>query len=182
MEDRVKRLKRFQNGSPIEIIETLLNSLDNFFNKREIDIAASSNLWLLVVLGIHAMALTISHGFVNKDGHEGFKYFLKNFVDTNEEGFNFSEISREIHEYRNIIAHRWLSDFGYKFGLDLEMTKGWEKRKEVIFLNPKLYYKAYNNVFAAGGRIWNYDKILSQDQLQEAKTRLLEKYTREVKK
>lgn len=176
IEDRTKRLKRFKNGPPIEIIETLLNSIDNFFNKREIDVAAYSNLWLLVILGIHAASLTISHGLFNKDGHEGFKHFLKTFVDSNEEGFNFSEISWEIHTYRNIVAHRWLSDFGYDFGLDFEMTKGWQKRGGVLYFNPKLYYQAYNNAFGAGGKIWQYDKLMTQEELEEAKERLLKKY------
>lgn len=176
MEDKAKRLKRFQNGSSVEIILTLLNSIANFFNNRELDIAASSNLWLLVILGIHAVALTISHGLFNKDGHDGFRLFLKNFMDTEEEGFNFSEISKEIHTYRNIVAHRWLSDFGYDFGLDFEMRKGWEKRGEVIYLNPKLYYEAYKNAFGRGGKIWDYDKLLTEEQAEKAKERLIEKY------
>jgi len=176
MEDRVKRLKRFQDGEPVEIIETLLNSIDNFFNIKEIDVAASSNLWLLVVLGIHAVALTISHGLFGKDGHKGFKFFLKSFVDAEEEGFKFSEISKEIHTYRNIVAHRWLSDFGYDFGLDFEMVKGWEKRDNIIYFNPKLYYEAYKRAFGAGGKIWQYSRLLSDEEAQEAKERLIEKY------
>lgn len=178
MEDRTKRLKRFQDGSPVEIIETLLNSLDNFFNRKELDVAASSNLWLLVILGIHAVALTISHGLFNKDGHNGFKLFLEKFMDTDNDGFKFSEISFEIHTYRNIIAHRWLSDFGYDFGMDFDMKKGWEKRDGVIYFNPKLYYEAYKNAFGAGGKIWDYDKLLTEEELEKAKERLLEKYKR----
>ena len=179
MEDRARRLKRFLDGEPLEIIETLLNSIDNFFNKREIDVAASSNLWLLVILGIHAVALTVSDGLFNKDGHKGFHFFLKSFVDTEKEGFNFSEISKEIHTYRNIIAHRWLSDFGYDFGFDYKMVKGWEKRGDTVYFNPRLYYEAYNKAFGAGGKIWQYDKLLSKEEAQKTKERLIKKYKNE---
>lgn len=177
MEDRNSRRKRFEENGPVEIIETLLNSIDNIFNYRQLDIAADKELWLLVILGVHAVALTISHGLFGKDGEKGFRFFLKNFVDTQEDGFNFSEIAKEIHQYRNIVAHRWLSDFGYEFGFDFEMEKGWEKRDGVTYFNPKLYYQSYKNAFRAGGRIWDYEELLTEEKLHKAKDRLLEKYS-----
>lgn len=73
-EDKAKRLARFQNGSPIEIIETILNSIANFYI-TEIDHAASSHLWLLVVLGIHSVVLTVSGGIFDKRGLTGFTFF-----------------------------------------------------------------------------------------------------------
>lgn len=176
MEDKSKRLKRFQDGTPIEIIDTLLNSIDNAFNKREMDVAAASNLWLLVILGIHAASLTISYGLFDKEGHKGFNHFLKTFIDDDRRGFNFSAVSWEIHRYRNIASHSWLSNFGYEFGLDLDMPRGWEKREKIVFINPKLYYKAYKNAFGMGGKIWQYEKLLTQEELNEAKVRLLTKY------
>ena len=78
MEDKQKRYKRLSEGSPVEIIETLLNSMDNFFN-REIDSAAGSELWYLVLLGDHAVALTISEGLFGEAGLSGFKIFLEKF-------------------------------------------------------------------------------------------------------
>src|SRR5258706_1579470 len=104
IEDKAKRLARFQNGSPIEIIETLLNSIANFYN-REIDQAANLRLWLLVVLGIHSVALTISEGIFDKKGLTGFTFFLENFIDEDKEGFKFSDIAHQIHNYRNVVSH-----------------------------------------------------------------------------
>lgn len=175
MEDKKARLKRFRNGPPVEIIETLLNSIDNFFN-NEIDVAAEANLWHLVILGDHAVALIIADGLFGKSGPDGFKLFLQYFVDTNKKGFNFSQIYRDIHAWRNAIAHQWLSFSGYRFGLDFKIPAGWEKRNGVTFFNPILYHKSFKSAFSAGGKIWDYDKILNDKELEEAKIRLLNKY------
>ena len=118
MEDKQKRYKRLSEGSPVEIIETLLNSMDNFFN-REIDSAAGSELWYLVLLGDHAVALTISEGLFGEAGLSGFKIFLEKFVDKDKSGYNFSVIAQDIHNWRNVIAHQWLSASGYSFGIDM---------------------------------------------------------------
>lgn len=175
MEDKQKRLARLTNGSPIEIIETLLNSMHNFF-MREIGVASDNNLLYLVMLGDHAVALTISEGLFGKAGLGGYKLFLEKFVDQDKEGFNFSEIAENIHNWRNVIAHQWLSSSGYDLGIDLDMKLGWEKRSGVIYFNPKLYHEAFNGAFNGGGKIWHYERILTEKQMQEAKERLLKKY------
>src|SRR5579872_5080707 len=176
IEDKAKRLARFQNGSPVEIIETLLNSIANFYN-GEIAQAADLRLWLLVVLGIHSVALTTSEGIFDKKGLTGFTFFLENFMDEDKEGFKFSDIAYQIHNYRNVVAHQWLSASGYDFGIDEGMTKGWEERDGVTYFNPKVYYETFkNSVFGRGGKIWDYKQLLTPEAMEAAKTRLLKKY------
>ena len=175
MENKAKRLLRFQQNPPIEIIETLLNSIDNHFN-REIEKVAEQEIWLFVMLGIHAVSLTITESIFNKRGLDGFKFFLENFIDKNEEGFIFSEIAEKIHNWRNIIAHQWLSTSGYDFGLDFDMPKGWENRGGITYFNPKLYYQAFKESFSSGGKIWKYSDLLSEEEAEQAKLRMLEKY------
>lgn len=177
MEDKTKRLNRFHSGPPIEIMETLLNSLDNYFN-REIAQAANSKLWTLVILGIHAVALTIAEGIFNKKGLTGFTFFLESFIDSSEEGCDFSTIAADIHTHRNVIAHQWLSVSGYKLGYDFGMKRGWEKREDVIFFNPTKYYELYKKAFSPGGKIWKYEQLLTQDNAEDSKKRLIEKYER----
>lgn len=176
MEDKQKRLARLSNGSPVEIIETLLNSMHNFF-MGEINQASADGLIYLVILGDHAMALTIAEGLFGKAGPTGYKLFLEKFIDQDKEGFNFSEISQDIHNWRNVIAHQWLSASGYDLGIDLDMKLGWQVREGITYFNPKLYHEAFNNAFAGGGKIWQYKKILTEEEMEKAKVRLLKKYT-----
>lgn len=175
MEDRSGRLARLSKGEPIEIIETLLNSMDNFFN-NQIDQVADLELWYLVIMGDHAVALTIASGLFGLEGEPGFHKYLEEFVDQDKEGYDFSSISKKIHNWRNVIAHRWLSDSAYEIGEDNVMEKGWEDRKGVTYLNLKLFHEAFKASFSRDGKIWNYGNIMTKAEMEEAKQRLLKQY------
>lgn len=54
-----KYLARFQRNSPFESIDTLLNSIVNYFN-NEIAITSDKYQTSLLFLGIHTAALTIN--------------------------------------------------------------------------------------------------------------------------
>lgn len=67
-ETKEARLKRFRDNSPKEIIEDLLTSIQNYFN-NEIKATLKdpdNRQTLLMLLGIHSVALTISHGFLTR--------------------------------------------------------------------------------------------------------------------
>ncbi|MEZ4104301.1 MAG: hypothetical protein R3B60_03365 [Candidatus Paceibacterota bacterium] len=171
------RIARFQDGHPIEIISTLLNSIDNHFN-NEIRLATENDHYQtsLLFLGIHAVSLTISEGLFNTQGEAGYKMFLENYIDGDTPDTKFSNIATEIHSWRNILAHQWLGVSGYDIGYDYEQEEGWIKRDDVVFINPKIYSDHYLNAFVAGGSIWDFDKRFTEDELQQIKERLLVKF------
>lgn len=178
-ETQERRLRRFENESPIEIIETLLNSINHFFNN---EIRATlhdpeSPQTSLLILGIHSVALTTVHGFFNQGGSRGYKLFLENFVDGATIDTKFSTIAEDIHEWRNVLPHRWLNVAGHQFSYDYTMPEGWKKDGDTILLNPNVYLKCYLDAFLSGGKIWRYSKILNTDaMMQEAKKRFISKY------
>lgn len=178
IEDKDKRRKRFEEGVPLEIIETLLNSVDNYFNRAQIAVAAEAKAWDLVFIGIHAAATTIGTGLFSDSPLTAYGQFLESFVDTDELGGDFSRIAKELHDWRNVLTHRWLSERGYGFGFDFEQKLGWREQDGVILLNPRLYHAAYQKAFAANGRIWKWGAILTQEQIETAKVRLLKQYYR----
>ncbi len=177
MEPLEKRTNRFQKGPPNEIIETLLNSIDNFFN-NEIRLTTEDDHYqtTLLFLGIHAVALTISDGFFNKTGLDGYKLFLESFVDGNTRDTQFSHIAKLIHKWRNIIAHQWLGVSGHKISYDYNMSLGWEVRNKVTFINPKIYRDCYLKAFSSEGSIWNYREMFTDEDLLLIKDRLLKKF------
>jgi hypothetical protein len=61
MEDADKRLKRLEDGPPLEIIETLLNSIHNFY-LRETSAAIKAGTWDLAFIGTHSVASIIGAG------------------------------------------------------------------------------------------------------------------------
>jgi hypothetical protein len=175
-EPQAQRLARLQSN-PIEAIETLLYSIDNYFN-NEIRITPDYVQTSLLFLGIHAAALTIGEVFFDNDPLNNYSDFLKIFVDGQTQDMQFSIVADEIHNWRNILAHQWLGSSGHKIEYDYSATLGWEKRGDVLVINPKIYCDKYLEAFAAGGRIWGYDAIFTPQQLTDIHVRIVNKYVR----
>lgn len=176
-ETKDKRLKRFQDGPPYEVIATLLNSVANFFN-NEIALTTQGDNYQssLLFLGVHSVALTVSEGLFNKTGQEGYKLFLEKFVDGDTPDTKFSTIAKSIHDWRNVLAHQWIGSIGHVIGYDYEMKLGWEIREETTFINPRIYAEQYLKAFGRGGKIWDWESMLTEVEQQEAKKKLIEKY------
>ncbi|MBI1862841.1 hypothetical protein HYS00_01835 [Candidatus Microgenomates bacterium] len=171
------RLARFQNNSPIESIETLLNSIDNYFN-NEIGAAPERYQTSLLFMGIHAVTLTISEVFWGLSGESGYKKFIETFVDGKTDDTRFSTVSNKIHNWRNVLAHQWLASSGYEIQYDYKMESGFVKDEDLLIVNPKIYCEYYLAAFSAGGKIWNYEKILTGAELESAKQRIISKFVR----
>jgi len=177
MEPVANRIGRFQNSHPIEIIDTLLNSIDNHFNNEiRLTVRSENYQTSLMFIGVHAVALTITEGFFNINGPDGYKKFLESYVDRDTPDTKFSHIADKIHSWRNILAHQWLGARGYDIGYDYEQEEGWVNRESVIFINPRIYCEQYLSAFEAGGSIWDYDKRFTEDEMQAIKERLLSKF------
>ncbi len=172
-----QRLKRFQSGVPIESIGTLMNSINNYFNK-EITEASRNRQTCLLFLGVHASILTISKILFNKEGLEGYKYFLEKFVDGETEDLKFSLIASRIHEWRNILAHQWLGRAGHDFGYNYDIQEGWKYESGVLYVNPQIYYDRYINVFFGDTSLWDFESYLSADEQEESKDRIIKKFAR----
>ncbi|MFH1956754.1 MAG: hypothetical protein ABIJ28_03850 [Patescibacteria group bacterium] len=172
-----KRLARFQNGSPIESIDTLLNSIANYFN-NEIIITPGKFQTSLLFLGIHAVALTISEIFWDLKGEFGYKKFLETFVDGDTKNTKFSFVAEKVHNWRNILAHQWLGSSGYHIQYNYGMSLGFELTGELLVINPKIYCDCYIKAFSAGGKIWEYNKLLNGLELDIAKQRIIDKFVR----
>lgn len=172
-ESRDHRLRRLQDGAPNEAILTLLNSISSFFN-NEISITPDNKQTSLLFLGIHASALTVAWALFGKSGRSGYRKFLEVFVDGETEDTKFSLIAGDIHDWRNILAHKWIGSLGHEIGYDYDMVCGWERRDGVLFINPRIYCEKYLEAFS--GKIWNYRSILSEAEQEQAKKRIVNKF------
>lgn len=175
MESRDERLKRFQEGEPAEAIETLLNSIDNYFN-NEISIAPQNYQTSLLFIGIHAVALTISESFFNVTGMKGYRMFLETFVDGESKDLRFSVIAQSLHNWRNVLAHQWIGSIGHHIEYSYVSELGWQNAGEKLIINPRIYYHQYIAGFAPDGRIWKYSRILNEEQLMGVKSRIIDKF------
>jgi len=176
MESKEDRLARFMQNPPIEAIDTLLNSISNFFN-NEISLTPENHQTSLLFLGIHAVALTISEAFWDKNGVIGYKLFLENFVDQPIDNLKFSLIAKDIHDWRNVLAHQWIGSIGHQISYDYFMVEGWKKTEDgILKINPKVYCDSYIKAFGRGGRIWKCGQTFTSGELEEIKLRIIKKY------
>lgn len=182
-ETKEHRLKRFTENGPYEVVDTvtcsmanhLVNELRTVFNNPQ------NYQTSLMFLGTHSIALTIAHGFWNKGGEDGYKLFLEHFIDGDTPDTKFSTVAGRIHEWRNVIAHRWINVAGHSFSYNFDMTEGWRVEDEFLLINPKIYLNQFIKAFGSGGKIYKYDKILTTDQMwEDAKQRFISKYVDEA--
>lgn len=175
IETKEQRLRRLKINPSEEAIETLLNSISNFFN-NEIGITPNNYQTSLLFLGTHAAALTISEAFFGKSGEEGYHRFLEAFVDGNSVDRKFSKISRTLHDWRNILAHQWIGSLGHSIEYDYKMPEGWKNEETRLIINPKIYCECYLSAFSASGRLWKYDSIFTEEERDNIKNRIIKKY------
>ncbi len=181
-ETREQRLNRFQQNGPIEVIETVIQSTANYFvnELRTVFDNPPNRQTTLMFLGTHAIALTIGYGLFGKNNFENYKLFLENFIDGDREDTTFSLVAPEIHEWRNILAHRWINVAGHSFAYDFDIPEGWKREDEFLIVNPQIYLKQFLETFGAGGRIYRYNKVLTSDEMYEAaKSRFISQYVEE---
>ena len=179
METFSQRLQRFQNNSPVEFIETILNSIHNC-RIPKLEIASKNQLSELLILGIHTSIETISENIFLQKGIDGFKFYLENFVDAEKDGFRFSEIAVELNDWRNIIAHQYISKLGHSFGYDYSISTGYNAENSIIILNPQIFFEQFKSAFENKSKtkrhIWDYKQSLTDDQITEAKEKFIAKF------
>lgn len=172
-----QRLDRFQRSST-EAIETLLNSIDNFFN-NELRLTVENEQTTLLFIGIHAVALTIAEALAGKGRLEGYRWFLETYVDGETEDTKFSTVAEKLHKWRNLLAHQWIGSLGHYIIYDYHLNKGWEWRDRSLAINPRIYRERYLTAFTAGGKIWRYNSLFTENEIAEAQARIVEKYRRQ---
>jgi len=100
----------------------------------------------------------------------------------NKDGFRFSEIADEINNWRNILAHQYISKLGHSFGYDYNIQVGYKIDDTVIILNPSILFEQFKCGFENGNKtkrhIWDYKQLLTQDQMNEAKIKFIQKFTK----
>ena len=172
-----KRLERFERNTPGEFILTLLNSIDNHYIPQLKNAVVNKQDHLLI-LGIHSIIETISEHIFLKPGKDGFKYYLENFVDIDKDGCRFSNIAKELNDWRNIIAHQFISKLGHFIIIDYLIDVGYPWNDETLHINPNVFFEQFDSAFSANGKIWDYDKFLSPDEMEKAKIKFIKQFKR----
>lgn len=157
----------------------LIFSIGKFLN-NEIRLTTQQNppQTSLMFMGTHGAILTVAEVLFNKKALAGYRKFLEEFMDEELDDRKFSLVAEQIHAWRNILVHGWISLRGHSMEYDYSMEKGHEVREGTLYINPKIYLRQYLNAFEANGKILNYIKRMSREDLKKAQEVIKQKYTR----
>ncbi len=169
------RLRRFVTGNVCEIPSYLLSAIASFV-LPEIRTAKDNKLDYIIFLSTHAVIQTVGEKIYGKKGESCTKFYLENFVDQLANDRKFSLISREIHEMRNVLAHQLVSGETHKIAFNYTISEGWKRDSDLLHINPEIYAEEFIGAFETGGRIWNYDRLISADELRLKKYYFLKDY------
>jgi hypothetical protein len=138
---------------------------------RELRFAKENRLYHCVYLITHAIVQIITENMFDLRGRDGTEFYLKNFVDGQPADRQFSLITDEIHEARNVMAHRVYSSLQQQVEYPQDdMAEGWRREAGVVYINPRTYAEAFQEALTRHAHIRAYRQ-------QSDEIRLIRKYT-----
>jgi hypothetical protein len=161
MESFEDRLRRFLNSTEEEIPLNLMLWGQNFL-LPQLRIAKQHLLDNLIFLGTHAFIQTFSEKVFGKTGLSATTFFLQNFLDGPNQDQQFSLIADELHEMRNVMAHKLFSSKTHTMVLDYGMSEGWKKALGVLRVNPMVYAEQFEAALD-GGRLWDWEQFTTKE-------------------
>ena len=160
MESFDNRLRRFL-GSEDEVPLTLILWAQNLL-LPQVRVAKEKRLDNLLFLSTHAFVQAFSEKALGKRGREGTNCFLRSFMDGPDPSNQFSQVSDELHEMRNVMAHQLFSSRTHDIALDYTMAEGWRRETALLRINPDIYADQF--VAAVdGGRLWRWRDVIARE-------------------
>ncbi len=161
MEPFRDRLRRFLSNED-EVPLTLLLWAQNFL-LPQVRVAKKNRLDNLIFLSTHAFIQTFSEKALGKRGRAATRYFQQSFMDEPVPSRQFSQVSDEIHEMRNVMAHQLFSSRTHDIALDYTMADGWRREQTLLRINPDVYAEQFI-VAVDGGRLWQWKNFVTHEQ------------------
>src|SRR5262249_23818597 len=119
----------------------------------------------LLFLGTHAVIQTVGQSIFGLEGLAATSFYLKHFVDGDAPDTTFSLIAEDLHDMRNVIAHQWFSRPLHDVAITYAIPEGWKAVGDTIHINPDIYAGRFLSGFEAGGSIWDYDVLVTDEVL-----------------
>jgi hypothetical protein len=143
-----QRLKRYADQPATDTLGWMTMMLQNY-HVVELRRAREGSLYHCVYLLAHSIIQTVSETMFGLVGLSGTRFFLERFADGATEDRKFSRIASEIHDVRNIIAHRGYSRMQHEVQYFIDdIPEGWRRERDgSLTINPALYSNQVEDVF-----------------------------------
>jgi hypothetical protein len=143
METFRAQLKRFLDAPPVEVLGTVVGTLQRDL-MPEIKTAVQDHSGYLVVLGTHAVIQLVAEKVFGMSGLAGTQFFLQKFVDDPTWPDRvFSTIHAEMHDLRSVVANLWLSAEDHNRIFDWYLPEGWQWQDDGLHINLRRYFEQF---------------------------------------
>ena len=156
--DRLCRFLAHEDEVPVTLLVWAQNSL-----LPQVRVAIANRFDNLTFLSIHAFIQTFSERVLGRQGRDATRYFLESFMDKGVSSRQFSQVSDEIHEMRNVMAHQLFSSRTHDLVLDYAMAEGWRRDQTALRINPDVYAEQFIAAID-GGRLWQWKNFVTHEQ------------------
>ena len=159
-----ERLRRYVNQPVTDTLGWMTMYLQNQ-PAVELKRAREAKLYFCVYLLAHSIIQTVTELMFAKTGLDGTHFFLEQFADGTVPDREFSRISEDLHEIRNLIAHRAYSrrQHDTQYFID-DIPEGWRREPDgTLFINPAIYSIQVEDTFRS---VKLYQTFRSQPPLQ----------------
>jgi hypothetical protein len=133
-EDRLKSFLASDTEFSGYIFMTVWNDL-----LPEVKTAADKHMLMMTFFGTHAAIQTVCEKVFGCDGESATKFYLEQFVDGPTPDRKYSTVATEIHNIRNVMAHRGFSKSQHFTEYDWGLSGGFVKKGDVLRINPDQY-------------------------------------------
>ena len=143
-----QRLKRYTDQPATDTLGWMTMLIQNE-HVVELRRARENKLYYCVYLMAHSIMQTVSETMFGYTGLKGTHFFLEAFADGDSEDKKFSLISSELHDVRNVIAHRAYSRLQHvvQYFID-DIEEGWKREADgTLIINPAQYSIQVEDVF-----------------------------------
>ncbi len=138
METFEQRLRGFLYSSPQEYAGRIIDSIDSLFVPKLRE-AENRQMDEMFFLGSHAVMQTICQQIYGRPRDERTHFYLKRFVNGSRRDLQFSRIARQLHDWRNVLAHQWFSGRQHSIIFDRQSPRGWQMCGRQVIFNPTIY-------------------------------------------
>jgi hypothetical protein len=162
--DRLRRFLAHEDEVPLTLLVWAQNLL-----LPQLRVAKENRLDNLIFLGTHAFVQAFSEKALGVQGRVASKCFFRWFMDDAMSDRQFSQVSDEIHEMRNVMAHQLFSSRTHIIAIDYTMAEGWRREPALLRINPDVYAEQFITA-VDGGRLWEWKNFVTSEQ------RIVQKY------
>ena len=171
METFDERLHRYLNSRPVNIFGWMTVWAQNEL-APQVKLVTNPGAEVLLFVGCHTFIQGFMENTYGIRGKAATHEFLSRFMDGPNPHDQFSAVSSEIHDMRNVMAHQMYSAVTHGIAFNYKLKRGWDHIGTDLHINPTIFGEQFVAALD-GGRLRKWRNWASPELLMRQKWRFI---------